>query len=328
MVISVVIPAYNAEKTISTTLDSVINQSYKDIEIIVIDDGSTDDTASLVTAVSDSRIRLLSFENGGLPTARNRGIEHSSGELISFIDADDVWANDKLEKQFNKLKGHEEIGVAYSWTSFIDEDNEVLYSGLGLNVVFEGNVYDEILKRNFIGNGSNILMRKALVDKVGYFDASLKSVEDWDYYIRLARATKFSCVPEYQIHYRKSVSSMTTKVDKMEHFSILVINRAYENAPPELQYLKKVSLSTIYNYLSKQLLSYDPFDTSALMIIRAFRKRLKALYFNPKIIFDQDFQRTNLKMFLIFLTPKWVSKTIWRITAPIFPRSELRSKAS
>ena len=114
--ISVVIPAYNAAKTISETIDSVRRQTFTDFELIVINDGSSDHTAELVNAVADDRLQLFSYENGGLPVARNRGIDRASGEFIAFLDADDLWTPDKLELQLEALQKHPEAGVAYSWT--------------------------------------------------------------------------------------------------------------------------------------------------------------------------------------------------------------------
>ena len=114
--ISVVIPAYNAAKTILETIDSVRQQTFSDFEVIVINDGSNDNTAELVNAVADDRLRLFSYENGGAAIARNRGIDHVSGEFIAFLDADDLWTPDKLELQLEALQKHPEAGVAHSWT--------------------------------------------------------------------------------------------------------------------------------------------------------------------------------------------------------------------
>jgi glycosyltransferase involved in cell wall biosynthesis len=97
--ISVILPAFNAESSILETVASVRGQSFREFEILVIDDGSTDGTATVLAGVRDDRLRLLSFENGGLSVARNRGIEHSQGEYLAFIDADDLWTPDKLESQ-------------------------------------------------------------------------------------------------------------------------------------------------------------------------------------------------------------------------------------
>src|SRR5690242_20728341 len=98
--ISVIIPVYNGERTILETIASVQQQTFSDFELIVINDGSTDRTLELLNSVEDPRLKILSYSNGGLPVARNRGISHATGEFITFIDADDLWTSDKLEAQY------------------------------------------------------------------------------------------------------------------------------------------------------------------------------------------------------------------------------------
>ena len=111
--ISVIIPAYNAEKTIFETIDSIRKQTFEDFEIIVIDDGSEDKTLEIVESIADERIKLFSYPNGGLPIARNRGIEHSLGDFLSFIDSDDLWTPDKLELQLTALLNNGSISIRH-----------------------------------------------------------------------------------------------------------------------------------------------------------------------------------------------------------------------
>ena len=200
--ISVVIPAYNAAKTISETIDSVRRQTFTDFELIVINDGSSDHTAELVNAVADDRLRLFSYENGGAAIARNRGIDHVSGEFIAFLDADDLWTPDKLELQLEALQKHPKAGVAYSWTTHMSQDGKVFYASS--SVSFEGDVYSELLVSNFLTNGSNPLIRRVAIESVGGFDPSLVSGEDWEYWLRLAAQWPFAVVPKRQIFYRHS----------------------------------------------------------------------------------------------------------------------------
>ena len=121
--VSVVIPAYNPERTILETVESVLHQTFSDFELIVINDGSTDRTLDLLQTVQDSRLKIFSYSNGGLALARNRGISHAQGAYISFIDADDLWTIDKLELQLEALKQHPDMGVAYSWTCNMTASN-------------------------------------------------------------------------------------------------------------------------------------------------------------------------------------------------------------
>ncbi|MGL5192222.1 MAG: glycosyltransferase family 2 protein, partial [Chroococcales cyanobacterium] len=127
--ISVIIPAYNAEKTIQETIESVLNQTFPDFELIVINDGSTDRTLEIVSGLTDSRLQVFSFPNSGPQKSRNRGISLATGDYLSFIDADDLWTPDKLERQLQSLQEHPEAAVVYSWTDFIDESGQPLPGG-------------------------------------------------------------------------------------------------------------------------------------------------------------------------------------------------------
>jgi glycosyltransferase involved in cell wall biosynthesis len=131
--ISVIIPAYNAERTILETIASVQQQTFSNFELIVINDGSTDRTLELLNSLEDPRLKIFSYSNGGLPVARNRGIYHATGEFITFLDADDLWTPDKLELQLTALQQHSEAGVAYSWTHYMDEKGESFHTIAILN---------------------------------------------------------------------------------------------------------------------------------------------------------------------------------------------------
>ncbi|HBL15031.1 MAG TPA: glycosyl transferase family A, partial [Cyanobacteria bacterium UBA11162] len=109
------------EKTIKETIESILNQTFVDFELIVINDGSTDSTVDIVTSIQDSRLQVFSYPNAGLAASRNRGIDRATGKYISFIDADDLWTPDKLERQLKALEENPQAAVAYSWTDCIDE---------------------------------------------------------------------------------------------------------------------------------------------------------------------------------------------------------------
>jgi len=246
--ISVIIPVYNSEKTLQETLESVLNQTFSDFEVIVINDGSPDGSLDVISSIQDSRIKVFSYPNSGLSASRNRGLSHACGEFIAFIDADDLWTPDKLEAQLKALQANPQAGVAYSWTAYIDESGQFLRSGNRIAVT--GDVYGKLLVRNFLENGSNALIRKQALDAVGGFDQALCSAEDWDIVLRLASRYHFVAVPAAQILYRVSATSMSSNVLTMEAASLQVIERAFNQAPESLQHLKKYSLSTLYMYLT------------------------------------------------------------------------------
>lgn len=312
--ISVIIPAFNAEKTILETIQSIQAQSLADFELIIIDDGSTDCTLDILASLDEPRLKVFSYENGGLPVARNRGIERATGDFISFIDADDLWKPNKLEKQLDALNNHSDAGVAYSWTAFIDEDSNFLYAWEP--VFYQGDVRPKLLVRNFISSGSNILVRRKFIEAAGKFDPQLKSVEDWDYYLTLASLCPFVVVPEYQILYRRSSQAMTSNVDTMEAANLIVIERAFQNAPPELQYLKRPSLANAYRYLAKQCL-FNKLDRTGVK--QARQKLKKSLFLSPRILFDSETLRLLTKLLLLQFFPRQVAAWIVRFLGKNFP---------
>lgn len=254
-VISVVIPVYNGAKTIKETIESVLDQTYENFELIVINDGSQDDTLAIIANIQDQRIKVFSYPNAGLSASRNRGFGRSCGEFIAFLDADDLWTTDKLESQLKALQQNLQAAVAYSWTDHIDECGQIL--GPDSHVSCSGNIYERLLLGNILSCGSNNLIRTQALNKVGDFDELLKAAEDWDMWLRLAAQYEFVGVPRPQVLYRISSSSMSTNISKMEVASLQVIERAYSQAPESLQHLKSQSLGYLYNFLIAKVLQ-DP----------------------------------------------------------------------
>ncbi|WRH68471.1 MAG: glycosyltransferase family A protein [Planktothrix sp. GU0601_MAG3] len=150
-IISVVIPAYNAENTIQETINSVLNQTFEDFEIIVINDGSTDSTLNIVSGINAPRIKIFSYPNSGAAVSRNRGFAVATGEYIALLDADDLWTPNKLESQYQALQTNPQAAVAYSWTDYIDQSGTFLLSGT--HQTFNGDVYPQLLVHNFLENG-------------------------------------------------------------------------------------------------------------------------------------------------------------------------------
>lgn len=315
--VSVIVPTYNAEKTILETIQSIQNQTFSDVEIVVINDGSRDRTVEILAAIDDPRLKVFSYENGGLPVARNRGIDRATGHFLSFIDADDLWTPDKLERQLAALAQHPEAGAAYSWTAYIDAESKFLYHGK--SVPFEGNIYPQLLLECFIANGSNILVRRECIEAVGQFDPTLKSTEDWDFYLRLAAKYPFALVPQYQILYRRSSGSMTAKVDVMEHYNLLVAERAFQAAPAELQYLKQQSLANVYLFMVEICLGYTQDDEG---VKKADQKLRKALQLNPALLRQRKVQRLLLKIWFLRLFSYKFGATFTQQLGRVFPRAK------
>ncbi|GAB4190982.1 MAG: glycosyltransferase [Coleofasciculaceae cyanobacterium] len=303
--VSVIIPVYNGEKTILKTIQSVQEQTFSNFEIIVINDGSTDGTLEQVSTVQDSRIKIFSYTNGGLSVARNRGISHATGEFLTFLDADDLWTPDKLELQLAALQAHPEAGLAYSWTVSMDEKGEKFHPGI--SVSYEGNVYRQLLLGNFIASGSNAMLRKQAIESAGEFDPTLKSIEDWDYWLRVVPHWSFVVVPKPQILYRQSSSSMSAKVEKMEKCALIVVERAFQSAPQELQHLKSQSLAFVYHYSAELWLRHSITNRSDFKEVN--KKLWMAIQFSPKILLTRKMQVLLIKWLLHQIIPTEVANS-------------------
>jgi GT2 family glycosyltransferase len=309
--ISIVIPAYNAERTIAETINSVLLQTFTDFELIVINDGSKDKTLEIIKGVNDKRVKVFSYENGGLPTARNRGIACAIGEFIAFLDADDLWTPNKLELQLAALQQHPEAGVAYSWTCFmdVDEQGKPISFHPSSSYFFVGDVYKNLLVSDFIHSGSNTLIRKEAVESVGEFDPTLKSCEDWDYWLRLAAQWDFVVVPRHQIFYRRTSGAMSSKVEVMKQASLIAMEKAYKAAPPELQYLKKYTLISFHKYCASLYLQYR-IDKSS--ISQAQQHLWTAICSEPQILLERATQKLLIKLFLKRVFPTHIAKHLFQ----------------
>ena len=301
-IISVVIPAYNAEKWISQTIKSVQQQTFSDWEIIVIDDGSTDSTLEILKGIVDERLKVFSYENGGVSVARNRGLAHSAGEFIAFLDADDLWTPDYLELHLAALKQHPEADVAYCWTARIDEKGDFLSTKPP--VFFQGNVYPQLLVKSFLDCGS-LLIRQQAIQSVGEFDPCLKLGEDWDYWLRLARHSHFVLIPKVQLLYRQWSDSTTSKLhlEKLEQYEkarFIILEKALQSAPIELQCCKNQYLANCYLYLANL---YIKRQSDADDVKRAGQRLGKAIRLEPKILLKVGTLRFLGKWLLMRMLP-------------------------
>ena len=293
--VSIIIPAYNAERTILETINSVLQQTMTDFELIVIDDGSQDQTIELIQGLSDKRIRLLAYENGGLATARNRGIMNAQGAYLSFLDCDDLWTVNKLEKQLLSFKESPQAGVSYSWTTYMHEEDGTIRYSPAVDVHHEGDVLPQLLLRNFIESGSNILVKKEAIDSVGLFDAAAKNCEDWDYYLRLATKWEFALVPEHQILYRKSAETMSSQIDATEKGVLTMLEKVYKTVPPSLQTYKKRSLSNHYRHCAGRYLTSSQDRSTTLKALSLMRLSIQTW---PQTLLQT---RTSFTLFRLLL---------------------------
>lgn len=225
--VSVIIPAYNASRWLNETLATAANQTFTDIEIIVVDDGSTDDTAAIVErwAGRDSRIRLIRQQNGGVARARNTAIAAASAPFVAPLDADDLWHPTRLEKHMAAFAASDDdVGVVYSPYRTITPEDLVWSDAPHLPV--SGAVFEPQLCENIVGNGSGIMVRTSLLKQVGGysstpFEHDAQGCEDWLVQLKLAYICRFVFVPEYLIGYRDTEDNMSSDLLRMRKSAVI-----------------------------------------------------------------------------------------------------------
>jgi glycosyltransferase involved in cell wall biosynthesis len=222
--VSVVIPAYNAESYVGSALDSVFAQTFRDFEVLVVDDGSIDGTAKVVSEYG-ATVRYIRQANAGVSQARNQGIEASAGRYVAFLDADDTWFPEKLDRQLAHLSRSPQHKACYSALAVVTADMRPIK--LSRSKRSGSLLEDLILRGNVIGSGSTVLCERSLFAAVGGFDPALSQCADWDMWIRLATRTDFLYVDEPLVTYRQHASSMSRNAPLYEHDVRLLLDKAF-----------------------------------------------------------------------------------------------------
>lgn len=273
--VSVIIPAYNAESYIREALESALGQTYEPLEIIVVDDGSRDRTAEIVreVAVRDQRVTLLQQPNAGVAAARNLAIEHARGAYVAPLDADDYWLPKKIEEQVRRLEeGGPGMGAVYSWWVEVDESGAIRGSNYPFRV--EGYVYWHHLYSNFIGCASIPLIRRSVLMELGGYDTSLRTAggegcEDWDITLRIAARYAIGLAPGYLAVYRNVANSMSTDCRSMETSYNLVVERARRVHPEVPEAVFRWSRGVFNGYLAAVSYANRKYATALRLIVGA-----------------------------------------------------------
>lgn len=227
--ISIIIPAFNSKKFIDETIASVLNQSYSNFEVIVVDDGSTDGQRDCLFrwCNSDARIRCIYKSNQGVSVARNTGFNHSIGAYIAFLDADDVWMPDNLSVKLLKFKSGD-FGLVHSDGYLMDENSN---SKEGIMFGREGKLLKNMLKWDGtqVPGPSSILVRREVIHKIGLFDTNLSTSADHDFFLRVASKFNIGRVPSPTWKYRLHSENMHRNIQLMERDVLCVYKKASDN---------------------------------------------------------------------------------------------------
>lgn len=285
--ISVIIPVYNSCDTIANTIDSVLNQDYRNIEIIVVNDGSTDGLFELLSNNYIDNIKLITTVNRGVSSARNTGINNSTGNYIAFLDSDDIWAPDKLSKQIKLIESCSDYCVCYTDRYLINMNSEILITKNRKH--HTGDILNKIIVSNFICL-SSVIIKKECFETCGYFDENLTVSEDYDLWIRISSRYKFIYLDEKLVYYRITTGSLTKDRKRMLNNAFNVFSKNICN----YEILSKVKLLTIIRfysdtYKSLGLYYYDSANYAVSLKLFMFSVLLYPFYFESYTMFIKSF---------------------------------------
>jgi len=273
--VSIVITCYNYERFVATALRSALGQSFQDIEVILVDDGSTDGSEEkILPFLSDPRLRYIKQANLGQAKSKNRGIQESSGVYVAFLDADDQWAHDKLEKQ-TPLFNDPKVGVVYSRANYIDGNDQLLDFALTDEFLQprNGKVTEFLYMNNFVPFSSSVVRRECL-EHLGAFDESLPMGIDWDLWLRLSTHYQFNFVDEPLLLYRLGHSGQMSKNAETRHrCSDRIMSQFIQQHPVAISRgVQRKALAYTYCNRVEYYCGRDPFKSLllSLKVVRLF----------------------------------------------------------
>lgn len=314
--VDVIIPLYNGGNFIFDTLKSIESQTFKPGNVIVVNDGSTDMSEHIVRKFMERtslNVKLINKKNGGLSSARNIGIVNSESEYVAFLDADDLWYPDKLQRQMECFKNAEfkDLGLVYCGYEIL-KGNRKIKKNLLLPQIekdLRGNVFEKMFdKMKISASGSGVLIKRDCFDKAGMFDESLFAVEDWDMWIRISRYFAIDYVPDILVSVRIHDQNMHHDNERMlRNFTRFALKWCDELSSENIseKMTRKLSIKMM-DYLFKSLLT---------MRLGAFSGQLRLL---ESVLNENEkqklFFKTNgsIKWFLLYSFPFYVKKQIQR----------------
>ncbi|MCH2190335.1 MAG: glycosyltransferase [Gammaproteobacteria bacterium] len=297
--VSVVMPVYNVRAYIEQAVSSVLSQTYEDYELLIIDDESPDDSIAFVEGrFSDSRIKIIRQKNRGLAGARNTGIRSALGTFVAFLDSDDFWQINKLEKHIELMEGRADIGVSFSASMFVNQGSNPI-DQIQSPYIKKDYTARNVFCRNPIGNGSAPVIRKGILDQIAfvgrdkhgqrkdywqYFDESLKQSEDVDCWSRIAviTATNFFLIDEPLTNYRVNNEGLSADVENQFKTWRKFVAKLAVLAPDFV--LENGSAATAFQcrYAARRCLTQSEGKLAAKWMWRAIKTDLVALFEEPK----------------------------------------------
>ncbi len=293
--VDVIIPAYNAARYLPAALESVAAQSFEDWQIVLVDDGSTDNTAEVIARFIErfgSKLRYIRQDNRGLPAARNTAIRASTSEFLALLDADDAWLPCRLAESVRVLRERPMAGLAYGLITYIDAEGNPGSTFAGNRGLAEGRIASRIYMRKVDLPCPTITFRRRCTEEVGLFDESMRATEDRDLWLRIAQRYEVAFIPRVLAYYRLSANSMSTDAQRMIAAQMRFIRKHYGSAGCGFL-ARQASWARIYKQQADGLHAQGRRWAALLSSLRAM-----AIY--P---FDLDNARTAASFFISSIRP-------------------------
>ncbi|HEX4230973.1 MAG TPA: glycosyltransferase [Bryobacteraceae bacterium] len=269
--VSAVMTTFNVANFVADALRSALDQTFHSIEIVVVDDGSTDGTASIVRGFNDSRIRLIEGAHNGRCHALNIAVNLARGEFLAMLDGDDIWHPEKLAAQMAYMRKHSDVDLTFSWSRIIDENG----SDTGLTTrKWRGPVsFGQLLKDYVIGNGSSAVIRRASFLKLGPFDKDMDGCLDYDACLRLALfgPGKLVCIPAYLTYYRRRSGQVTRDLNKVEQGHNRMLEKMLRLAPVETTRVAAAARSNMSRFFAYLAYESGDFGQANRYLLRGLR---------------------------------------------------------
>jgi len=274
--VSILTPCYNSRKFIRETIDSALNQTYQNIELLLVDDGPPDPIKDIVDSYQSSKIRYFHTENQGPAKARNFAAQHSTGDYVAFLNHDDIWVPTKLEDQLAALAAHQAVWIASGMQKVNLITNEVLWDDNGTD--YSKNVFYDILEKKYLWSFSSVMIEKQVFFDVGMFSGDIWFMDDRDLYLRIAKEHPIVYLSKVHVYDRAHASNITSNVSMERLFEIhnTVLTNAKKLDPDLPEEVIENSKQMIYRTACVEYLRANDVEN--------MRKMLKRLKFNLKNI--------------------------------------------
>jgi len=293
--VSVVVPAFNAARTLTETVESALSQTVRDLEVIIVDDGSSDGTVAVARSIQDPRVRVVTRENGGAAAARNTGISEATGTWVAFLDADDIWLPTKIERQLAYAAEHPDVHALQTGATFVDDQLRVLSVRRCKESVDA--LWETLLFENLPAFLSTLMVRRSKFDEIGGFDTALEILEEWDMAIKASRFCNMKSIEDPLCLYRIHPGNRSRNLDIHVAPGLLVLERLF--AETELPERVRAGRQLIYAHF------YTMLAGGALKVGRyreCFRWALKAIGTDPRAM-----------QYMVMLPVRRISRRVSRV---------------